>query len=89
MDDEVNRARRHKLNDINVYRKQNQQAHQQRDFDLYDPQALRKDRPARLGDYDPKCGASTAQQFEGEDLGAKKRAGFQQEQMRVWTQGIC
>jgi hypothetical protein len=88
MDRQVVRDRKDKLKEIDEYRKKNQQPHQRRDFDLNDPQKLKKGKPARVGDYDPNCGPSTAQQFEGEDLAQKKRIGLQQEQMRVWTNGI-
>lgn len=85
MDKQVAKARRMRLEDMNLYRKHHQQPHKGRDFDLSDPLAQRKDHPARVSDIDPLCGASTGQQFEGEDLGQKKRLGLQQEQMRIWT----
>ena len=39
-----------------------------REWDLNDPAALRKDRPARDGDDDPRCGPASMQVFAGEDL---------------------
>lgn len=48
------------------------------EFDLNDPKAKNKDRPARVGDNDPRCGVSSLQMFEGEDLGKQKR---EQQQM--------
>mmetsp|Transcript_8181 Transcript_8181/g.19564 ORF Transcript_8181/g.19564 Transcript_8181/m.19564 type:complete len:360 (+) Transcript_8181:91-1170(+) len=39
-----------------------------REFALYDPDGLKKDRPARVGDDDPRCGVSSMQKFDGEDL---------------------
>lgn len=52
--------------------------------DLNDPDALRKSRPAREGDFDPKLGVSSAQVFDGEDLLAGERARLQAAQMRQW-----
>lgn len=43
------------------------------EFDLNDPRSLMKDRPARVGDNDPRCGVSSLQLFEGEDLGKQQR----------------
>jgi len=43
------------------------------EFDLNDPDALKKDRPARDGDDDPTCGPSGMQVFDGEDLGKADR----------------
>merc|ERR1719454_751145 len=39
-----------------------------REYDLNDPLAKRKGVPARVGDDDPRCGASSMQKFSGEDL---------------------
>jgi len=39
-----------------------------REYDLNDPLAVRKGIPARLGDVDLRCGPSSMQQFNGEDL---------------------
>ena len=43
------------------------------EFDLNDPLSLMNDKPARVGDNDPRCGVSSLQMFEGEDLGKAKR----------------
>ncbi len=69
MDAKVTQARRRQSEDIDNFRKAHQQAHQRRDYDLYDPSILKKSLPARIGDYDPRLGASSLQKFEGEDLG--------------------
>jgi hypothetical protein len=71
MDSEVTKARRRQLEEIDDYRKAHQQAHQRRDYDLYDPLNLKKSLPARIGDNDPRTGASSLQKFEGEDLGKR------------------
>jgi hypothetical protein len=86
MEDNVKQARRHKLIEMNHFRENYQQASQRREFDLYDPLALQKDLPIRIGDDDPRIGVSSIQRFEGEDLAVKKRKELQKEQMRVWTE---
>jgi hypothetical protein len=86
MDEKVKMEKRSKLVEINQYRDQYQKINQRRDFDLYDPMALRKDLPARISDDDPRIGVSSIQRFEGEDLGVSNREALQKEQMRVWTE---
>ncbi|KAM7023089.1 RIB43A-like with coiled-coils protein 2 [Ammospiza nelsoni] len=56
-----------------------------REFDLNDPQALKKDRPARVSDDDPRCTVSGMQKFVGEDLNHDQRMKFQKEQIREWS----
>ncbi|NXA07467.1 RIBC2 protein, partial [Sapayoa aenigma] len=56
-----------------------------REFDLYDPRALKKDKPARVSDDDPRCTISGMQKFMGEDLNYKQRMKFQKEQLREWS----
>lgn len=55
---ELNRA-------LNEFRTLHQQADSRREFDLYDPDYLKKDKPARVSDDDPRCGISSIQKFEG------------------------
>lgn len=52
---------------------------------LQDPDALKKDRPARIGDEDPLLGPSSMQKFDGEDLKEAERRSLQAEQMRQWV----
>ncbi|KAJ3275041.1 Protein Tax-1 [Terramyces sp. JEL0728] len=85
MDEKVKEARRQQLKETNRYRILNQKTNQRREFDLYDPKALRNELPARVSDDDPRIGVSSLQKFEGEDLVALKRDVLQKEQMRVWT----
>lgn len=47
------------------------------EFDLNDPLALKKDKPARIGDNDSRCGVSSLQMFDGEDLGMPQRVAQQ------------
>ncbi|NWI45380.1 RIBC2 protein, partial [Picathartes gymnocephalus] len=62
-----------------------QRAETRREFDLNDPQALKKDRPARVSDDDPRCTISGMQKFMGEDLNYDQRMKFQKEQLREWS----
>jgi hypothetical protein len=39
-----------------------------REWGLSRPDGLRLERPARVGDNDPRCGPASMQQFDGEDL---------------------
>ena len=53
-----------------------------REWDLNDPDTLKKDRPAREGDDDPRCGPSSMQMFDGEDLHkAEREARFREGQV--------
>lgn len=58
---------------LNEFRMMHQQPSSRREWDLYDPDRLKKDRPARVSDDDPRCGAASLQKFEGEDLNSKVR----------------
>lgn len=55
------------------------------EWDLNDPDRLRKDMPARVADDDPRCTISGLQKFQGEDLNSRARAKYQQEQLREWS----
>ncbi|KAM6424788.1 RIB43A-like with coiled-coils protein 2 [Rhynochetos jubatus] len=70
---------------ISEFQKNFQKPETRREFDLYDPQALKKDRPARLSDNDPRCTVSGLQKFMGEDLNYDQRMKFQKEQLREWS----
>ncbi|XP_063405488.1 RIB43A-like with coiled-coils protein 2 [Mytilus trossulus] len=70
---------------LNDFRSLHQQPDGRREFDLYDPDYLKKDKPGRVSDDDPRCGISSIQKFEGEDLNNKARTKFQQEQLREWS----
>lgn len=71
---------------LNEFRMLHQQPSSRREWDLYDPDRLKKDRPARVSDDDPRCGVSGLQKFEGEDLNNKARTKFQEEQRRRWAE---
>ena len=55
------------------------------EWDLNDPDYLRKDVPARVSDDDPRCGIASLQKFQGEDLNARARNQYQKEQLREWS----
>jgi hypothetical protein len=57
-----------------------------REFDLNDPHAKKKDVPARIGDDDPRCGASSLQKFGGEDLMKRHREVVQQKAQASWVE---
>jgi len=71
---------------INEFRQKYQQTEDRREFDIYDPEGKKKDKPARICDDDPRCGVSSMQKFLGEDLNEKARKKLQQEQHRDWMQ---
>lgn len=75
----------HELNKaVNEFRHSHQQPDGRREFDLNDPDSLKKDKPARVSDDDPRCGVASLQKFVGEDLNGKARQKLQQEQAREW-----
>ncbi|KAJ8915631.1 hypothetical protein NQ315_003415 [Exocentrus adspersus] len=70
--------------EINNYRKNYQKPEDRREFDLNDPNYIKKQLPARLHDDDPRLGPSSAQKFEGEDYQSEQRAKVQREEIRAW-----
>ncbi|CAF1565588.1 unnamed protein product [Rotaria magnacalcarata] len=76
---------RENIRALNEFRALHQQPDAQREWDLNDPDYLKKDMPARVSDDDPRCGLASLQKFQGEDLNARARAKFQQEQLREWS----
>uniref|UniRef100_A0A5K4F881 RIB43A-like with coiled-coils protein 2 n=1 Tax=Schistosoma mansoni TaxID=6183 RepID=A0A5K4F881_SCHMA len=69
---------------LNEFRSIHQQPESRREFDLYDPNAFKLDRPARVSDDDPRCGVASLQKFDGEDLNLKARMKYQREQLQNW-----
>ncbi|XP_021918477.1 RIB43A-like with coiled-coils protein 1 [Zootermopsis nevadensis] len=72
--------------DINTFRAIYQRPENRLEFDLYDPDGLKKSLPARLLDDDPRCGPSSAQIFAGEDLANEDRRKAQRDQYRSWLE---
>ncbi|XP_014474974.1 PREDICTED: RIB43A-like with coiled-coils protein 2 isoform X2 [Dinoponera quadriceps] len=70
--------------EIESFRREHQRAEDRRDYDLYDPEALRKSLPLRVDDDDPNLGLASAQKFEGEDPNLHERQEAQKQQMRWW-----
>ncbi|KAF2901612.1 hypothetical protein ILUMI_04569 [Ignelater luminosus] len=70
--------------EINNFRVSFQKFEDRREFDLNDPQAIKKLLPARLYDEDPRIGISAAQKFEGEDAAGDERKKVQREQVKSW-----
>ena len=68
--------------EVNEFRVRHQQKDSCREWDLNDPDALKKDKPARVTDDDPRCGVASLQKFVGEDLNDTGRKKLQQEQLR-------
>ncbi|KAM9113587.1 RIB43A-like with coiled-coils protein 1 [Pangshura tecta] len=62
------------------FREREQPPPTRREWDLYNPEGLRQDQPARVSDYDPRCGPASLQRFAGEDLALPTRCRLQQEQ---------
>ncbi|XP_001607133.1 RIB43A-like with coiled-coils protein 2 [Nasonia vitripennis] len=74
---------RRKLNkELNTFRQTHQKPEFRRDFDLYDPELLKKSKPPGEDGVDP--GLASAQKFEGEDENLVARLREQREQMQSW-----
>ncbi|XP_063236331.1 RIB43A-like with coiled-coils protein 2 [Bacillus rossius redtenbacheri] len=71
---------------IDTFRSVYQRPEQRREFDLYDPDGLKKALPARVSDDDPRCSLSSAQRFAGEDLAGRERLRAQAQQQRAWLE---
>jgi len=81
---EAHRARRDYNKAVGDFRK-TQTLAGTREFDLNDPDALKKDRPAREGDDDPRLGPASLQKFDGEDLQRQAREEtLRQELLDTW-----
>jgi len=59
---------------------------QRREYDLNDKDALKKEKPCRVGDDDPRCTIGSMQQFEGEDLSKRERVKRQMSQQADWIE---
>ncbi|XP_058979105.1 RIB43A-like with coiled-coils protein 2 [Musca domestica] len=81
---EMEKRKRLAESDLNFYRCRFQNKEQRREFDLNDPEGMKKSKPARNADDDITLGISSAQIFLGEDLGHRERQRRQREQQRAW-----
>jgi len=68
------------------FRATQQLSQTRREFDLNDPDGLKKSLPARVGDGDERLGPSSLQLFHGEDLASADRKRQQAEQQKQWLQ---
>jgi len=85
MERDVQRARKDAALSLQEYRDRMQQKHLSKEWDLNDPDTLRKDRPARMDDNDPSLGPASLQKFTGEDLDYGNRVRKQQQQQASWV----
>lgn len=83
---EVGKIRTEREKEVQQFRETFQKPESRREFDLNDSTRVRSALPARVHDSDPRCGASSVQRFEGEDLDFKERKLAQQRQQREWAQ---
>ncbi|XP_020667724.3 RIB43A-like with coiled-coils protein 1 isoform X1 [Pogona vitticeps] len=82
--EEEERQRKKQLNQAVVeFWKQEQQPFMSREWDIHNPEAIRKGVPARVSDDDPRCGPSSMQRFAGEDLNAAQRKLQKEQNKRV------
>ncbi|XP_005179848.1 RIB43A-like with coiled-coils protein 2 [Musca domestica] len=81
---EMEKRKRLAESDLNFYRCRFQNKEQRREFDLNDPEGMKKSKPARNADDDITLGISSAQIFLGEDLGHRERQRRQRDQQRAW-----
>ncbi|KAE8613121.1 hypothetical protein XENTR_v10007578 [Xenopus tropicalis] len=70
---------------IDEFRLTFQKKEDRREYDLSDPEALKKELPPRVSDGDPRCTVSGVQRLLGEDLTVDSRRQMQQEQLREWS----
>ncbi|XP_021203168.1 RIB43A-like with coiled-coils protein 2 [Bombyx mandarina] len=71
--------------EIDKYRQNYQRTEDRREFDLNDPDVLKKQLPPRASDGDP-VGMSSAQKFEGEDLNYEERKKLMAAQKNAWLE---
>ncbi|XP_067643757.1 RIB43A-like with coiled-coils protein 2 [Eurosta solidaginis] len=81
---EMDKRKRVAEADLNYYRCQFQRKDQRREYDLNDPNWIKKALPTRVADDDTRLGISSAQVFSGEDLGRNERHLRQRAQQRAW-----
>lgn len=82
---EVDEVRRTREREIKEFRDTFQKRDASREWDLNNPKRVVSSLPGRVADDDPRCGPSSLQKFEGEDLDFKNRKQAQQEQLRRWA----
>jgi hypothetical protein len=78
--------RKQMAKETDQFRLNEQKREYTREFDLNDPDSLKKDLPARVDDDDPRLSVSGLQKFHGEDLTKQSRLMAQKDQMRSWIE---
>ncbi|CAH2055881.1 unnamed protein product, partial [Iphiclides podalirius] len=71
--------------EINEYRQRYQRPEDRREFDLNDPEVLKRQLPPRATDDQP-VGMSSAQKFEGEDINYEERKKIMAAQKNAWLE---
>lgn len=79
-----NAERKNHLKDMNEFRIKEQKKEFSREYDLNDPDFLKKQMAARISDDDPQLSVSGMQKFDGEDLARKERIIAQRAQLHAW-----
>lgn len=79
-------VKKQKQRELEEFRQTNQKREYAREFDLNDPDYLKKDLPPRTSDDDPRLSISGVQRFHGEDLSKEERVLAQREQMKTWIE---
>ncbi|KAK9407650.1 RIB43A-like with coiled-coils protein 1 [Crotalus adamanteus] len=80
LEEEEHQQKKHLCQDLVEFHEREQQPSMRREWDIHDPEAVRKGKPARVSNDDPRCGPSSMQSFSGEDLNATARQKLQKEQ---------
>ncbi|CAL8143226.1 unnamed protein product [Orchesella dallaii] len=80
----IQNDRRRVFEDLQSFRKECQKYEDRREFELNDPKQLSY--PARIHDDDARCGLSSMQKFEGEDLGDRRRLIEKAQQKNAWLE---
>lgn len=83
---EVNQLRATRESDVQSFRDTYQKKEMRREWDLNDPKRVIGALPARVNDGDPRCGPSSVQKFEGEDLDMTERRRLQRDQQKQWAE---
>ncbi|XP_007425792.1 RIB43A-like with coiled-coils protein 1 [Python bivittatus] len=80
LEEEEHQRKKRLSQDLVEFREREQQPFMRREWDIHDPEVVRKGQPARVSDDDPRCGPSSMQCFAGEDLNSAARLKLQKEQ---------
>uniref|UniRef100_A0A670Y3W0 RIB43A-like with coiled-coils protein 1 n=1 Tax=Pseudonaja textilis TaxID=8673 RepID=A0A670Y3W0_PSETE len=83
LEEEEHQRKKQLCQDLVEFREREQQPSTRREWDIHDPEAVRKGQPARVSDDDPRCGPSSMQCFAGEDLNFVARQKLQKEHNKL------